>query len=233
MNNRCPKGEKRHSRRQCQEEQRTQGAGERSLNVSHTSLLKKASHGGKDDRGNAEGEHPVRQHHELPCVIQRGDSIVADLRGKVGDDDEVDLECGLTDNAWQEEPADLGETLNANREMSRVTHSRAKEAGNLDAHVSERTGDHAGCQTIHAPEWGEDERSDDDSQVVDERREGGQQEAVLRFQDALCRDAKSEEYRREKQDAHRLRGKLLKLRGEARRHKIANDRFGEHEDDGR
>ena len=95
-----------------------------------------------------------------------------------------------------------------------------------------RRPDHdADRDALDAPFRRKHEGGHDDRQVVENRRDRGQRELILRFEDALGRDRHPHQDRRKQQDPHRAGGDRLDIGRKIGRDEIAHDRTGEREDD--
>ena len=183
----------------------------------------------EDGRG-GEGEDAVRQQKERVTVLEAGDAPLTEAGGEVRHDDEVEGEDRLPEHPRNEERADLPHPRHAERDDGVVMH-HAGEGGQLREEVADRTDHDAVCQPLHAIARREDERAEDDAEVVRDGRERGPEESVLRVEDAHRRAAEAEKERLEEQNARQIVARCLLRGGQAGRDDRADEWPGEEEAD--
>ncbi len=105
--------------------------------------------------------------------------------------------------------------------------------GICEQEESDCPGDHADCHAVDADARAENDRAQNGRCVVDDRRKSGQSEEILTLEDPFRRDAKSEEDRREKEDAHAIDRDLLRRAAGVGRDDVAHELRREHPGDGR
>ena len=101
------KREQNHRRRKRQKEQRTQRVAERGAKRGRVADLPEPGQGRQDDGRNGQREDTVRQHQELPGIVQRRDTLLSGAPGEVRDRDEIELKRRLADQPRRKEPTHL------------------------------------------------------------------------------------------------------------------------------
>ena len=168
----------------------------------------------------------MRQQEERVAILEAGDAPLAEPRGEVRHDNEVEREDRLPEHARHEQHADLPHPRHAERDDGIVAH-HARQGGQLREEMTDRADHDAICQPLHAVAGREDERAEDDAEVVRDRCERGPEEAILRIEDAHCRPAEAEKERLEEQDAGQIGREVLLRGGQAGRDDRAHQRPGE------